>query len=278
MRSTIGFLVALIAAATAASAAAQMTIDQSTTLDQTIEEDIEIVAGSNPPTIANVVAPASLRGHVRVYDNSELNFTGGVASGLIEAYDSSIVHYASDRYSSGLELSDSSMGTVAGGINGVATYGSSTVTMLEGAVAETWFAWGESVMVIYDGRTEFLLSHDDSEIRIFGGSFSPWARDASRIDIRGGTIDDLMAGDSTGEHTAVIRVFGSDFNYPYGPLPDEVGTLTGVLSSGESISAPFEIHSGASIVLAVPEPSSLILSAMAAGFAAFWACRRRRRR
>lgn len=48
---------------------------------------------------------------------------------------------------------------------------------------------------------------------------------------------------------SVITVAGSGFNYPYGPISDASGTLTGTLASGDAINAGFQTYSSASIVL-----------------------------
>jgi hypothetical protein len=58
-----------------------------------------------------------------------------------------------------------------------------------------------------------------------------------------------------------MTIVGTEFNYPYGPLSDSPGTLTGVLASGESINISFRIEGDASIVL-VPEPSPMVLLTM----------------
>ncbi len=81
--------------------------------------------------------------------------------------------------------------------------------------------------------------------------------DSSVFTVSGGAILSMSAGKESGTHDCVITVDGSGFNYPYGPIPDASGTLTGTLASGDPISAAFEIYSDASIVL-VPEPSSLV--------------------
>ena len=67
----------------------------------------------------------------------------------------------------------------------------------------------------------------------------------------------LEAGRS-GRLTSVVFVDGSDFNLPYGAIPDSTGTFTGTLANGDLINAQFEIHGGATIVL-VPEPSAFVL-------------------
>ena len=83
-------------------------------------------------------------------------------------------------------------------------------------------------------------------------------------------------GDNQGTHDSVLVFHGTDFNYPYGPVPDSWGTLTGTLKNGDPIDVLFSVWSNASMVLAVPEPSSLTLLAMGAVGLLAYAWHRRR--
>ena len=93
---------------------------------------------------------------------------------------------------------------------------------------------------------------------LFGGVD---ANDNSRVSISGGLFESLRAGRSSGDHTSLITIAGSGFNYPFGEIPDSAGTLTGMLANGDPIDAPFSIYDNASIVL-VPEPATLSLLAL----------------
>jgi hypothetical protein len=145
-------------------------------------------------------------------------------------------------------------------------------------------------MNIPGGNSDFLQAHDSSQLNISGGSFWASASESSKVNISGGTItlsasdsamgtisggtiNSLFAGQASGAHTSIITLEGSGFNYPYGPISDATGTLTGVLISGDAINADFQIHSNASIVL-VPEPSTLILLAVAVFGLLVGACRK----
>jgi hypothetical protein len=58
--------------------------------------------------------------------------------------------------------------------------------------------------------------------------------------------------------TGKLTIYGSGFNYGYGALPDDTGTLTGTLQNGGGIFVTFT--GGHNIYLAaVPEPSALAL-------------------
>ena len=83
---------------------------------------------------------------------------------------------------------------------------------------------------MYGGRLEYAFYADeDAQANIYGG----------------------FIGVGKGWHlftyigsTAVFNIYGKDFNYPYGPIPETVdwtmGTLTGTLHMGEDISWIFE--------------------------------------
>jgi hypothetical protein len=118
-----------------------------------------------------------------------------------------------------------------------------------------------------------LATRDTSTLRIFGGHF--WeglaALDASTMHVFGGQDVDDVSLDAGGSST--ITVYGTDFNYPYGPIGDASGRLTGTLLNGDKMwegGWPFEIHDQAQIILAIPEPSTLVLlTTSALGMLAF---------
>ena len=269
----------------------EIVIDQNTTINYTTGEDVHIVEGANPPTVVDVVTPASLHGHTRAFDSSILNVTGGLAQ-AVYAHDSSVVNYTAGGWCSVMETYDASTANLSGGFNDLFAHGTSTVNLTGDSGGEIWAAYDSSTMNIRGGDTDYLQAHDSSELNIYGGSFWPSAHDSSQVNIyggtiafaasdsatatiSGGTINSLWSGEELGEHTSVITVEGSGFNYPYGPIPDESGTLTGMLASGDPINAGFEIYGNASIVL-VPEPSTLLLLSTSAASLAFYVWRRRR--
>ena len=278
-----GLAAALLFAAVG-QAKGEILVDYNTTIDYTTMEDVHVVDGANPPTVLDVVHPAWLSGHTSTFDSSILNVTGGTARHLY-AYDSSAINSTGGGWCSVLETYDTSTATLVGGFNDLFAYGSSTVDVID-AVGEIWSANGSSTITIQTGESDFLQANDSSEVNVYGGSFFwPSARDSSKMNIYGGTIalfarnaatasvsggtiiglwsGDLWPGEDPGMHTCVITVEGSGFNYPDGPIPDAAGTLTGALTDGSAINAPFEIHGGASIIL-VPEPATLLLLSVAA--------------
>jgi len=105
------------------------------------------------------------------------------------------------------------------------------------------------LVTIEGGVIDLLLSV--GEIDIEGGTIGLLdAINAGTTNITGGEILELDV-----DGNSLVRVEGSDFNYPNGPVSDLAGTLTGTLADGTPISAPFVRDSRAELRV-VPEPSS----------------------
>jgi len=152
----------------------------------------------------------------------------------------------------GVYVRDSSLGAVT------------TANLVDGG--EVWgdfdvFAYSEIIITggyVYDD----VIANDHSIVTISGGLIGDGlrAQDNSRVYISGGQIageyNDGGLRFITGN--SLVTIYGTGFNYPYGPIPDELGTLTGILLSGEVINWDFDITQPASIVL-VPEPATLSL-------------------
>jgi hypothetical protein len=89
---------------------------------------------------------------------------------------------------------------------------------------------------------------------------------------QGGTISilggNISADNGTGilNQEGTIDIYGSSFNYPFGPISASNGTLVGFLANGSVIDTSFSQSSSGSIVLSeLPEPGSLTLLAAACG-------------
>jgi hypothetical protein len=235
-------------------------IDRDTIIDYTIEPDgdehpirtIGIFDGTNPdpPTIVDVVEPADIRRDVDVGDSSVLNVYGGRITATengIEAFDESVVNFFG--------------GEVIGVHEAFGAYGNSTINVYEGLFR------GHSVEAEAAGT-----------INIFGGAFETqiYTSEVAQVHIHGGSISRLEIAE-----TSWITVYGTGFNYPYGPISDDAGVLTGVLSDGQPINAEFRIDrtfsEDVSVVLAVPESSTLVLMTTSAVGLSVIARRRRRR-
>jgi hypothetical protein len=126
-----------------------------------------------------------------------------------------------------------------------------------------------------------ILAEDHSQVEMYGGSAlvngsgglsdrtGVLARGNSRISIFGGSI--LAGGTGDGARhelqaldNATIMVYGSGFNFPFGPISALSGTLTGNLRNGNPIHWSFTRGAGAEIVLAVPEPVAGLLMMLGA--------------
>ena len=279
-KDQIGLLPSLLLVANVlgggADATAEVIIDFDTTIDSTIIDNVRIIRGTNPfpPTTVEVVAPAAISGEVRVEDDSVLNITAGTFQSndamALSATDSSIVNMYDGVLSSDddMEFGGTSQLNVYGGILGseIQSIESSTINVFNGELRDADAA-DLSTWNIYGGTEAPDLS-DSSVLNIYGGlDLVVVARDSSLANVYGGGVILLSAGTTSTSvvHESVITVYGHDFNYDYGPIADDAGTLTGTLLNGDPIEVPFAIYSNASIMLAVPEPASVGLGLWALG-------------
>jgi hypothetical protein len=157
-------------------------------------------------------------------------------------------------------ISGGTMSTSAGGYNGWGVYATdnSTVYILGGTVS-TFNTWVRSRGVYVENSTAYIS----------GGTISAWgsyadaiyANNNGRVDISGGSFSSQRASpwwgsscDITASNNSVINIYGTGFNYGFGPISDTSGTLTGTLADGTSINLTFLRTQGGEIVLA-SEPS-----------------------
>jgi hypothetical protein len=90
------------------------------------------------------------------------------------------------------------------------------------------------------------------------------ATDQALIRIVGGTFRAINEGVNTtpGVQLALqsqLRIRGSNFNYPFGAVPDASGLVTGILADGQPFAFQFARTSEATLIL-VPEPSAACLA------------------
>jgi hypothetical protein len=148
----------------------------------------------------------------------------------------------------------------------------------------------DSYVTIAGGRVGSIgvLSTNGGVVDITGGIVSEInAEHLAVVVVTGGEIERgaEMLGNSTlevyggtwGNHifafdTSYVTIWGSQFNYPDGPLVPSSGTLTGVLEDGTPINLDFGRASTATIFL--PEPSAL--AALGSGIAMLALLYRRR--
>ena len=266
MRFTLKYPAALALIVGLGQASAEVVIDYDTTIDYTISDDVRVIEGGNPspPTVVDIVEPAEVSRSVRVFDSSIVNFRGGTIHGYddqgLTARDTSTVNMYGGTISDELSAVDFSTVNVHGGYVSDADTG------------------GSGTLNIYGGEVGGPNATDTCVVNIFGGDIDGVrATQSGTVNIHGGNIvSEVRAGSGFGDHDGVITVFGAGFNYPYGPIPDSSGTLTGNLADGSPIDVSFEIYDDASIVLAVPEPASVVLLTAGAGGLLAFARRRKR--
>jgi hypothetical protein len=118
-----------------------------------------------------------------------------------------------------------------------------TVNFVDGAEAVRVEAYENSIFNMYGG----IITGHYSLLRIVEGLGDSQSR------IFGGVMEGVEAWDNS--H---ITIYGTCFNYPYGPLTDVSGTLTGTLHNGQAINCYFRTYDNGSIILA-PEPATIAL-------------------
>ncbi len=116
-----------------------------------------------------------------------------------------------------------------------------------------------------------------AQVNMYGGHLEDrfWAISNSQANIYGGFIGlgkglQLYACFIS---NSVFNIYGKNFNYPYGPIPETVdcteGTLTGTLHMGEDISWTFKYPNSADIILhemeVIPVPGSCIMAGLGIG-------------
>jgi hypothetical protein len=130
-----------------------------------------------------------------------------------------------------------------------------TVRLVDGGkIGDHLFAFGTAVVEISGGGVgDDVELHQKSVATITGGRLGNdlEARDQSKITWSGGSLEDALEASDT----AVVTVVGQNFNFPYGPVANLSGQLTGTLADGTPIGPDFSRDAGASIILAAPPPT-----------------------
>lgn len=205
----------------------------------------------------------------------------GPASATV-IFDDGNVHNIDYVIAQGVVVSDSptGQGTTVNFLTGsevsyvISCFGHGAVT-LDGGQVDWLVGYGQSALTALSGSAAVIGPVEDGSLDVLGGDFNTVVVDGNgEVTITGGAMFDLMASggamdvfggqiisDVEANGASVVTFHGSGFNYPYGPIPDLSGTLTGTLASGDSLSIGFNRSTG-TIVL-VPEP--LTMSLMAAG-------------
>jgi hypothetical protein len=137
--------------------------------------------------------------------------------------------------------------------------------------------YGGSITVHEGSSWNYGLNCESGEMGISGGSLCIDGIGATgggaavmafggNVDIWGGQIsfDGISAPSSVSAaletEGGTINVYGSGFDYPYGPITAAAGTLTGTLTDGSPINLSFWQENTGSIILnPAPEPATLSL-------------------
>jgi hypothetical protein len=141
-----------------------------------------------------------------------------------------------------------------------------TFNILSGAVqAVVWAEWN-GTMNIFGGQIDAVQGLEVTGVlNIYGGTFGENAVLLPPLFQDGGSVN----------------IYGSGFNYPFGVVPDQVGTVTGLLADGSSISLDFlppdllsDTQPLTISLLPIPEPSTIALLVSGLLCLAFLHCRR----
>ena len=167
---------------------------------------------------------------------------------------------------------------LTGGVTNVLTSSGSSTLIIDGGTASDAIAARDSVMYFYSGSLPVGISVGSrSTMHMYGGVTSGiHATDQSVVHLYGGTFTSLLA---TVEST--VNIYGYNFNLPLGTVSDLDGTITGYLSDGTSLNAPFERYFGGwagngtiNLINKVPDSESTA-ALLGAGVAALAFARRR---
>ena len=237
---------------------AELVIDYDTTIDYRIDEDVSIIAATsaNQPTIVSFAEGAELHGVLTIHDDGTAYISGGSFSNEILASESSTVHVSGGVFDLPDDDDDDDptirFGTahISGGVFTVDILRISGGNISGGvfAVDDYFGARNVSISGGVFVTDDFLVSHAD----ISGGSFA--------------AVSDLQMASTT--------IYGTGFNYGYGPIAEPGGRLTGILRNGDPIDVHVEIEDDDIVILAVPEPSTLAM--LACGLIGLLWWRRRR--
>jgi hypothetical protein len=269
--------------ATAAAVSADTTYNDGAahTINTSVAGLVSVSAATGTTTL-NVVPNGAVQGGanqdaLQISAGGLVNVSGGGVTG------GSAVNGNANAISMNGGALNISAGTITGGtIQGGGTGNALTVGFLGGTVNITGgMLKGGAVTTGGGGAGAIWASAGTVTVRsgtIQGGSAgqpgeaSAGIYDAgATINIYGGTILPGSSGSLTPAlyfTHGTMNIYGTNFNYPYGALTSGSGTLTGILSDGSPLNAPFKFESPSVATMnlvqqaPVPEPASLSLLAL----------------
>lgn len=198
-------------------------------------------------------------------------------------WDDGLVHNIDSVITDDLSIGNVQVNLFSGGdIQGsLTTSQNSKFTSYGGIIEDSVWVFNNSDFTFNDGTIKgWLIPHDNSQVEIYGGKIGVGysiysneysntivfggemldpivSRGHSMVSIWGGNIEDTLYA----QQWSTIVVNGTDFNFNYGLITQNSGTLTGILSNGQRIDVPFNISDSGSIML-IPEPATLLLSGL----------------
>ena len=201
-----------------------------------------------------------------------MNSKNGLYTAAIAAVFVSCVAHADLVFNNGLvnDFSGSASGLVIVADNPNGPPFATTLNYLAGATStDDLNATGSSFLNVFAGSTvgDDLNVSGSSTAYMTGGTVVDdiRVRNSSVFHLSGGSIGDSVAA----RENATLFIYGYDFNFAYGAITAETGTLTGFLSDGTAISYGFDrgttgAYTGTiELVYAVPSPAGLALLGLA---------------
>lgn len=185
-----------------------------------------------------------------INDNVRVDLTYGVHTEVNLLPTGQIVGYLIGNYDSRLNISG---GTID---NDLVAFRNSQVIVSGGKISGKLYGEDDSKIEFNGGLVGNLMTINHAQIKVSGGKI----------------VGDIHNGYESSDYSQ-ITFLGSDFNINgvpsgYGELKSILGGhwndepvrhLTGILASGELINNDFYIGGNAKIILAVPEPATLLL-------------------
>lgn len=161
---------------------------------------------------------------IAAYENGFVSISGGFIGQNVQSWGESAVFFSEGVIYGSLTASDNGEVYVSGGIIG---YGLR--------------AFSDGTVYLSGGRVGSITTFENGEMFVTGGEFG--------LDIRA-------------YHASTIVIYGTGFNYEYGDIGVSAGHLTGTLANGDRIGNYFHISDDARIVLAIPEPGTILILAV----------------